>query len=171
MLPASPAVALDFFGEGLAGSRLKSLAQEKLRRVSHRKHARNPAPPRFGESKLQQFRACAAPAKRRLDGQRTNLREIRAVVFQRDTTHHALLLFEPLLFDPRPLGKGCQESLVLVRNALAQVFDMRMRSHRLGQLGELFLGTRELHGQQGTLNLEVQVRVTGFACVALRVVN
>ncbi len=40
--------------------------------------------------------------------------------------HHALLLFEPLLLDAGPLGQRSQERLVLVRDALAQLLNVRV---------------------------------------------
>src|SRR3981189_2441444 len=48
--------------------------------------------------------------------------------------HGALLFLEPLLFDSRPLRQRSQERLVFMRNALAQMLDMRMTSRML-QLG------------------------------------
>src|SRR2546429_6723104 len=40
--------------------------------------------------------------------------------------HRALLVAEPLLLDARPVGHGGEEAVVLVRQARAQLFDVRV---------------------------------------------
>ncbi len=65
----------------------------------------------------------------------------------------ALLLFQPLFLDAGPVGDRGQ-GLVLLRDLVAQLLDVRRAGGALGHLGQHLLRALELHGQQRALDLE-----------------
>src|ERR1700683_5573328 len=91
-LRARAAVSFNFFGERLAARGFKPLAEEEIRRVRHGKDTRDAAAARLRERKRNQLRSDATPANLRIDAERTNLRQIRAIIFERHAAHHVSLL-------------------------------------------------------------------------------
>src|SRR5262249_26322155 len=111
-------------------------------RVACRKRRRRFRPIQLHELCLQQAHAPALPAEGALDLVQLALQVGLPPVLD----DRAALLFEPLLFDARPVGERGEESLVLVRDARPQLLDLRVAGP--GQIGQAPLGALELHGEQ-----------------------
>src|SRR4029077_5615322 len=90
---ACAAIPFHFFSQHMPRGWLKTLTHEEFWRMRYGENARDPATARFCERKLQQLRARATPAKLRIDRERTDFRQIRAVVFKGHATHNALFIF------------------------------------------------------------------------------
>src|SRR5207248_493349 len=98
-----------------------------------------PVRQRLGELRLQDAHAPQLPAQAALDLAQSGLKLQLLPVL----AHGALLLAEPLILDAGP---------VRVRHARAQLLEVRASGMAVAR--EALAGARELHGEQGALDLE-----------------
>src|SRR5438876_10141615 len=102
----------------------------------------------LGELRLQDAHAPQLPAQAALDLAQSGLKLQLLPVL----AHGALLLAEPLILDAGPVRERCEEALVLVRHARAQLLEVRASG--MAAAREALAGARELHGEEGALELE-----------------
>src|SRR2546430_7503460 len=102
-----------------------------------------PVRQRLGELRLQDAHAPQLPAQAALDLAQSGLKLQLLPVL----AHGALLLAEPLILDAGPVRERCEEALVLVRHARAQLLEVRASGMAVAR--EALAGARELHGGEG----------------------
>src|SRR2546429_2041975 len=104
-----------------AGARAKAPRGGESTGGCAEERAFGPVRQRLGELRLQDAHAPQLPAQAALDLAQSGLKLQLLPVL----AHGALLLAEPLILDAGPVRERCEEALVLVRHARAQLLEVR----------------------------------------------